>query len=247
MKPSEVCIGMVARTILLVEDDPDVLRSLERRFRFEGFRVLCAERGEDALCLLSEDKPDLVLLDVMLPGMDGFTTVEHIRRSSNVPIVMLTAKDSLADRVGGFERGADDYVVKPFEMPELIARVRALIRRTLLSSSVELDGCDSLSFADISLNRATREVFRAGSFVELTLREFDLLEHFLRHPRQVLTRDQLLEAVWGYEVATTSNLVDVYVRQLRKKLYGESAEGTRRIQAVRGVGYVLRDYDSTRS
>lgn len=228
--------------LLIVEDDPDVRSSLERRFRFEGFKVTTAERGEEALSILSSVAPDLVLLDVMLPGLDGFGVAERIRSVSNVPILMLTAKDSVEDRVGGLECGADDYLVKPFELPELLARVRALLRRARLSSDSGPNGgdSDSLSFGMISLNRKTREVASNGDSLELTPREFNLLEYFLQHPRQVLTRDQILEAVWGYDSEGSSNLVDVYVLQLRKKLEN-NGPGERWLHTVRGVGYTLRE------
>jgi two-component system response regulator MprA len=187
--------------LLIVEDDPDVRNSLERRFRFEGFQVTAAERGEDALAVLATLEPDLVLLDVMLPGLDGFAVAERIREVSNVPILMLTAKDSVEDRVGGLERGADDYLVKPFELPELMARVRALLRRSRLLVDTGAPGLevDALSYAGIALNRKTRDVSVDGAPLELTPREFSLLEYFLQHPKQVLTRDQILEAVWGYD------------------------------------------------
>lgn len=228
--------------LLIVEDDPDVRNSLERRFRFEGFQVTTAERGEEALALLTDVDPNLVLLDVMLPGLDGFAVAERIRHVSNVPILMLTAKDALEDRVSGLECGADDYLVKPFELPELMARVRALLRRARIAAepgAAEVTQ-DQLSFGGITLNRKTREVTSEGEQIELTPREFNLLEYFLQHPRQVLTRDQILEAVWGYDSEGSSNLVDVYVLQLRKKLESTGGSG-RWLHTVRGVGYSLRE------
>ncbi len=224
----------------MVEDDPDVRASLQRRLKFEGFQVEAVERGEQALEMFSEVQPNLVLLDVMLPGIDGFTVAERIREVSNVPILMLTARDAVEDRVGGLERGADDYLVKPFEMPELIARLRALLRRSNLASDSDSPGSEEtkLSFGHFALDTKTREVTSNGEPVDLTPREFDLLEFFLRHPRQVLTRDQILEAVWGYESEASSNLVDVYIRQIRKKM---DNSGTRLLQTVRGVGYSLKD------
>lgn len=231
---------MIPPKILMVEDDPDVRNSLQRRLRFEGFQVEAAERGEEALEMFPEVQPNLVLLDVMLPGIDGFTVAERIREVSQVPILMLTARDAVEDRVGGLERGADDYLVKPFEMPELIARLRALLRRSSLQGDLEpqVSGDSSLTFGHFALDTKTREVTSDGELVELTPREFDLLEFFLRHPRQVLTRDQILEAVWGYESEASSNLVDVYIRQLRKKM---ELSGPRLLQTVRGVGYSLKD------
>lgn len=228
--------------LLIIEDDTAVSASLQRRLRFEGFDVQVADRGEVALEMLPDLQPDLILLDVMLPGLDGFAVAERIRVLSNVPILMLTARDSVEDRVSGLERGADDYLVKPFELPELLARIRALLRRSKLASDNpnSLDQ-DELAFAGISLNGKTREVSFQTDTLELTPREFDLLEYFLRHPRQVLTRDQLLAGVWGYDADASSNLVDVYVLQLRKKLEGPSGRQVRRIETVRGVGYSLRD------
>lgn len=228
--------------LLIVEDDPDVRNSLERRFRFEGFRVTTAERGEEALDIMADLEPDLVLLDVMLPGLDGFAVAERIRNVSNVPILMLTAKDSVEDRVSGLERGADDYLVKPFELPELMARVRALLRRSRILSETPPDPAetDVLAYAGLSLNRKTRDVVVDDEPLELTPREFSLLEYFLQHPKQVLTRDQILEAVWGYDSEGSSNLVDVYVLQLRKKIESQGVSD-RRLHTVRGVGYSLRE------
>lgn len=228
-------------TLLLIEDDTAVSSSLQRRLRFEGFEVHVADRGEIALELMPTLSPDLILLDVMLPGLDGFVVAEKIRSLSNVPILMLTARDSVEDRVSGLERGADDYLIKPFELPELLARIRALLRRSRLSNEQESHDDDLVMFAGISLHAKTRQVSFAGEHLELTPREFDLLEYFLRHPRQVLTRDQLLSGVWGYDSDASSNLVDVYVLQLRKKLESKTNGQPRRIETVRGVGYSLRD------
>lgn len=238
--------AMTSPTLLLIEDDVAVSASLQRRLRFEGFHVHVADRGEIALQLLPELVPDLILLDVMLPGLDGFSVAERIRDSSNVPILMLTARDSVEDKVSGLERGADDYLIKPFELPELLARIRALLRRSRLpGESVQQADDDHIAFAGISLHSKTREVTFAGDPMELTPREFDLLEYFLRHPRQVLTRDQLLAGVWGYDSDASSNLVDVYVLQLRKKLEARGGAQARRIETVRGVGYSLRDPEET--
>ena len=229
--------------LLIVEDDPAVRTSLERRFRFEGFHVTSAERGEQALDILADTEPDLILLDVMLPGLDGFAVAERIRNVSNVPILMLTARDSVEDRVAGLERGADDYLVKPFELPELMARVRALLRRSHLLSGQQSANSgqeDELDYAGLFLNAKTRDVTVDGEILELTPREFSLLEYFLLHPRQVLTREQILEGVWGYDTENSSNLVDVYVLQLRKKIEAQAHTKDRRLHTVRGVGYTLR-------
>jgi two-component system, OmpR family, response regulator MprA len=230
--------------LLIVEDDPAVRTSLERRFRFEGFQVTSAENGEQALDILAGMEPDLILLDVMLPGLDGFAVAERVRNVSNVPILMLTARDSVEDRVAGLERGADDYLVKPFELPELMARVRALLRRSHLLSGQQVENSsqsDELEYAGLFLDQKTRDVTIDGESLELTPREFSLLEYFLLHPRQVLTREQILEGVWGYDTENSSNLVDVYVLQLRKKIEAGAHVKDRRLHTVRGVGYTLRD------
>lgn len=235
-----------APQILIIEDDAAVQASLTRRLRFEGFGVEIADSGEDGLKKLEEATPDLILLDVMLPGMDGFATAETIRKTSNVPILMLTAKDSVEDRVDGLMCGADDYLVKPFEMPELIARIRALIRRSQLTKPAQAEQNDSLlQFLGLSMEQKTREVLFDEKPLQLTPREYDLLEYLLRHPRQVLTREQILEAVWGYDSDATSNLVDVYVRQLRKKMEQASPKSSPQLGTVRGVGYTLREPDGT--
>lgn len=228
-------------TLLIIEDDPTVSASLQRRLKFEGFQVYVADRGETALELLPKIEVDLILLDVMLPGLDGFAVAEKIRGFSNVPILMLTARDSVEDRVSGLERGADDYLVKPFELPELLARVRALLRRAKIGVERDPSSESLLGFAGISLDIRTREVSLDADPLELTPREFDLLEFLLRHPRQVLTRDQILSGVWGYDSDASSNLVDVYILQLRKKLEATASGTSGRIQTVRGVGYSLRD------
>lgn len=223
--------------ILMVEDDPAVLASVRRRLDFEGYEVQAAADGIEALRRFDEAAPDLVLLDVMLPGLDGLHVAERLREQSDVPILMLTARDGVRDRVTGFERGADDYLVKPFAIEELLARIRALLRRR--GPRKEAAG-EVLRFADLELNPATREVSRGGRRVELTPREFGMLEHLMRHPRQVLTRDQVFEAVWGSDYMGGSNVIDVNVKALRDKL---EAEGEPRlIQTVRGVGYCLREY-----
>lgn len=235
----------ISPTLLLIEDDTAVSSSLQRRLRFEGFDVHVADRGELALEMMPSLSPDLILLDVMLPGLDGFAVAERIRDHSNVPILMLTARDSIEDRVSGLERGADDYLIKPFELPELLARIRALLRRSRLSQEQESHDDAFVTFAGISLHAKTRAVSFLGEPLELTPREFDLLEYFLRNPRQVLTRDQLLSGVWGYDSDASSNLVDVYILQLRKKLEAKANGQPRRIETVRGVGYSLRDPNET--
>lgn len=222
--------------LLIVDDEPEILGYLKRGLTFEGFRVSAVADGESALAIAARDRPDLVILDVMLPGMDGLAVCERLRQSDpHLPILMLTARDSVPDRVAGLESGADDYLVKPFAFIELLARIRALLRRSVRRQEEP----HLLRYADLVLDPQARTVERAGRPIELTTREFDLLELFLRHPNQVLTRDVILENIWGYQDdIPESNIVDVYVRYLRNKLEAEG--GARLLQTVRGVGYVLR-------
>jgi two-component system response regulator MprA len=223
--------------ILIVDDEPEILGYLQRGLTFEGFRVSTATDGETALELAAREPPDLVILDVMLPGMDGIAVCEALRQNAaSLPILMLTARDSVPDRVAGLESGADDYLVKPFAFIELLARIQALLRR----ASRKREEPRALTYADVVLDPQARTVTRAGRPLTLTTREFDLLELFMRHPNQVLTRGAVLQNLWGYlDDIPESNIVDVYVRYLRNKLAprGES----RLIQTVRGVGYVLRE------
>ncbi len=223
--------------ILVVDDEHEILRYLQRGLTFEGFRSSTAADGESALALVEQDLPDLVVLDIMLPGIDGLVVCEQLRqRHPNLPILMLTARDSVPDRVAGLESGADDYLVKPFAFIELLARIRALLRR----ASRKEQEPHLLRYADLTMDPQARTLERAGRPIQLTTREFDLLELFLRHPRQVLTRDVILENLWGYhDDIPESNIVDVYVRYLRNKLQAHGGE--RLIQTVRGVGYVLRE------
>jgi two-component system response regulator MprA len=223
--------------ILLVEDDPAVLSSVRRRLVFEGYRVETAESGPEAV-EKAKIQPDIIILDVMLPGFDGLEVVERVRKVSAVPILMLTAKDTVPDRVAGFESGADDYLIKPFAIEELLARIRALLRRT--RAAVPSGGAgDVLAYGDLRLDPGTREVFRGSMPIPLSQREFDMLEYFLRNPRQVLTRDQIFAAVWGSDYMGESNIIDVNVKSLRQKLEMETLP--RLIQTVRGVGYALRE------
>jgi two-component system OmpR family response regulator len=220
--------------ILVVEDEAKLAQFIELELKYEGYGVSVANDGLAGLTAARESNPDLVILDWMLPGISGLEICRRLRLTGNkVPIILLTAKDDVEDRVAGLDAGADDYVVKPFSVEELLARVRAHLRRNQEQDS------DSLEFADLRLNRSTREVFRGNRSVELTAKEFDLLEYLLSHPRQVLTRDQILERVWGYDFMGDSNIIEVYVRYLRLKL--EAEQEKRLIQTVRGVGYVLRE------
>ncbi len=220
--------------ILVIEDDPSIADLLRRGLIYEGYSVQVASDGPAGLTAARDRLPDLVLLDLMLPGMDGLTVCARLRAASDVPILILTAKDAVPDRVKGLDAGADDYVVKPFSFDELVARIRALLRRRQPVSEQ-----DVLRFADLSVNPVTREVFRGTRRLELTAREFDLLLLFMQHPRQVLTRDTLYDRIWGYDFGGESNIIEVYIRYLRSKL--EEGGEPRLIQTVRGVGYALRE------
>jgi two-component system response regulator MprA len=224
---------MAAQAILVVDDDPRIVASIRRALIYEGYRVESAQDGASALRMARERLPDLIVLDVMLPAIDGIELCRRFRADGDVPILMLTAKDATADRVRGLDSGADDYLVKPFAYEELLARVRALLRRG------HTRGQAPLRFADIVVDLQAHEASRGRRAVALTAKEFALLECFARHSRRVLTRDQLLEAVWSGDLDATSNVVDVYVGYLRQKL--EEQGEPRVIQTVRGVGYVLRE------
>ena len=224
----------MAERILVVEDDRRIRDLLRRGLIFEGYTVDTAEDGETALRVARETPPDAVILDIMLPKMDGLEVCRRLRSASNVPIMMLTARDSVPDRVTGLDAGADDYMVKPFAFDELLARLRALFRRHRMESAP-----DVYRYADLELNPRSRQVFRNGDLVELTAKEFDLLELFLRHPGQVLTREMIYEHIWDYDFGGESTIIEVYVRYLRTKL--EAGGKPRLIQTVRGVGYALRE------
>jgi DNA-binding response OmpR family regulator len=220
--------------ILVVEDDPQIADLLRRGLIYEGYSVEVAADGPAGLTAARDRPPDLVLLDLMLPGMDGLTVCARLRAASDVPILILTARDAVPDRVKGLDAGADDYVVKPFNFDELVARIRAQLRRRAPAADQE-----TLRFADLTLNPNTHEVFRGGRKIELTAREFEVLLLFMQHPRQVITRDVLYERIWGYDFGGESNIIEVYVRYLRSKL--EDGGTPRLIQTVRGVGYALRE------
>jgi DNA-binding response OmpR family regulator len=219
--------------ILVIEDEIRIADFVKRGLTFEGFRVSVAADGLTGLALARDDPPDLVLLDWMLPGLDGLEVCRRLREASPVPIIMLTAKESVPDRVAGLNAGADDYVVKPFAFDELLARIRAQLRRTQPPSS------EVLHFANLTMDTATREVKRGERKVDLTTKEYDLLELFMRHPRQVLTREVIYDRIWNYDFGGESNIIEVYVRYLRQKL--EAGDEPRLIQTVRGVGYALRE------
>ena len=219
--------------VLVVDDDASIAAALRRALLYEGYAVTVAADGVAGLQRAQSDAPDLVILDIMLPGIDGLEVCRRIRADDDVPVLMLTARDATADRVLGLDSGADDYLVKPFAYEELLARVRALLRRKPARSIRQIH------FGDVMMDTGTREVRRGDRPIELTPREFDLLEFFLRNPRQVLTRDRILDIVWGYGFGAASKSVDVYVGYLRAKL--ENGQSPRLLQTVRGVGYALRE------
>jgi two-component system, OmpR family, response regulator MprA len=221
--------------ILVVDDERAVRESLRRALELEGYEIELAADGNEALYRLdSEAQPDAVVLDVLMPGMDGLEVCRTMRRSgSRVPVLMLTARTQVEDRVEGLDAGADDYLTKPFALEELLARLRALLRRTADGSG------ESLRFADLELDPGTREVSRGGEPIELTRTEFSLLELFMLNQRQVLTRSVIFERVWGYDFGYGSNSLDVYIGYLRRKT--EAGGKPRLIQTVRGVGYALRE------
>jgi len=228
---------MSAMKILVVDDERAVRDSLRRALELEGYEIELAGDGTEALSTLGRDEPqpDAVILDVLMPGVDGLEVCRRLRAAGNhVPVLMLTARDEVENRVAGLDAGADDYVTKPFALEELLARVRALLRR-----AADIDGGEMLMFADVTLDLGTREVRRGGRLIELTRTEFALLELFLRNPRQVLTRSIIFERVWGYDFGFASNSLDVYIGYLRRKT--EAGGEPRLIHTVRGVGYALRE------
>ena len=224
----------MAERILVVDDDEEIRASLRRGLSLEGYAVSLAAAGEEALRQTREQPPDLVVLDVMMPGLDGLEVARRLRAAEDtLPIILLTARDAVADKVSGLESGADDYLVKPFAFDELLARVRALLRRTRTGEG------EVYRYADLTIDPATREVRRRERPVELTAREYDLLEFLTRHARQVFSRETIFERVWGSDFMGESNVIDVVVMRLREKL--EAHGEPRLIQTVRGVGYTLRE------
>jgi two-component system response regulator MprA len=234
---SQIALRWIEHTctmrILVVDDERPVRDALDRALRLEGYDVDLAEDGQDALLSLAGRGADAIVLDVLMPVMDGLDTCRMLRRREDrTPVLMLTARHEVSDRVAGLDAGADDYLVKPFALEELLARLRALLRRTT-------GGDGELAFADLTLDQGTREVRRGDRAIELTRTEFLLLELFLRNPRQVLTRDVIFDRVWGYDFGPSSNSLEVYIGYLRRKT--EAAGEPRLIHTVRGVGYALRE------
>jgi two-component system response regulator MprA len=221
--------------ILVVDDEPAVRDSLDRALRLEGYTVQLAADGSEALEVVSEQPPDAIVLDLMMPGIDGLEVCRRLRgQGDRTPVLILTARDAVSDRVAGLDAGADDYIVKPFALEELLARLRALLRRTGTSS-----GMETLRYADLTLDPIAYEARQGDRLLDLTRTEFLLLELFMMHPRQVLTRSTIFERVWGYDFGATSNSLTVYIGYLRRKL--EEGGEPRLLHTVRGVGYVLRD------
>lgn len=223
----------MAPLILVVDDDPKITALLRRSLSFAGYRTEEAATGREALEKAGSLAPDLVILDIMLPDLDGFEVCRRLRQDGDTLILMLTAKDEVSDRIRGLDTGADDYLVKPFALEELLARVRALLRRR------HPEAHRVLEFADLRLDPATREVTRGGRPINLTAKEFDLLALFMANPRRVLTRQEIMDRVWGYDFSGESNVLEVYIGYIRAKL--EAGGEKRLLHTVRGVGYVLRE------
>ncbi|HEY9705992.1 MAG TPA: response regulator transcription factor [Allocoleopsis sp.] len=220
--------------VLVVEDELKLAHFVQLELQYEGYKVQVANDGLTGLTVARESQFDLIILDWMLPGISGIEICRRLRSTGNkTPIILLTAKDDIQDRVTGLDAGADDYVLKPFSVEELLARVRAHLRRNSEEST------EILKFADLVLNKSTREVYRGDKLIELTVKEYDLLVYLMSHPKQVLIKEKILTEVWGYDFIGDTNIVEVYIRYLRLKL--ESDHQSRLIQTVRGVGYVLRE------
>jgi two-component system response regulator MprA len=226
--------------ILVVDDDRAVRESLRRSLQFNGYQVELASDGQMALEMVAANRPDALVLDVMMPRLDGLEVCRRLRSTGDdLPILVLTARDAVSDRVSGLDAGADDYLPKPFALEELLARLRALLRRTVNENNPGQEEAKVMKFSDLELDPMTRDVTRAGMAISLTRTEFSLLELFLAHPKQVLTRGRILEDVWGYDFPTSGNALEVYVGYLRRKT--EQGGQPRLLHTVRGVGYVLRE------
>ncbi|MFJ7730681.1 response regulator transcription factor [Lysinibacillus sp. NPDC097231] len=222
------------KKILLVEDEKHIARFVELELKHEGYDVLVAFDGREGLALASSENFDVLLLDVMLPGINGIEICRRIRTQSNIPIILLTARDAVMDRVAGLDAGADDYIVKPFAIEELLARVRTILRRVTPNENKG----EALHFRDIAIDIAAYEVFVQGTKLDLTKTEYDLLKLLIEHKNKVCTRELILTSVWGYDTDIETNVVDVYIRHLRTKLPGDM---NAYIETVRGVGYVMRE------
>ncbi|GCE26204.1 DNA-binding response regulator [Dictyobacter alpinus] len=233
--------------VLVVDDEDNIIELIRLGLRYEGFQVEVASDGEQGIALAQRIDPDLVILDVMMPGIDGLEVCRRLRSNPttrDVPVLMLTAKDEVGDRILGLQTGADDYLTKPFDFYELLERIKAILRRQSRSKSSQRensgeDAAQVLQFGDLRMNTATREVTRSGRQIELTATEYNLLHLFMSHPRQVLDRQTILNRVWGYDFLGETNIIEVYVRYLREKIE-ESPSSPRLIVTVRGVGYVLK-------
>ncbi|NWJ47701.1 MAG: response regulator transcription factor [Chloroflexi bacterium] len=222
--------------ILVIDDEPGIVDFIELGLGYEGYEVLTASDGKTGLQLALSEIPDLIILDLMLPGIDGFELCQKLRQTSKVPVIMLTARDELDDRVRGLDLGADDYLTKPFQFKELAARIRAVLRRGSNSPEESSEkGSKLLQVQDITLDPALREVRRDSTRIELSLREYELLELLMRHSNQVLPRDTILDRVWGYDFGGDANIIEVYVRYLRQKLGKPNP-----ITTIRGVGYLMK-------
>ncbi|RAV22557.1 response regulator transcription factor [Paenibacillus contaminans] len=223
--------------ILVVDDDDKIISMLRRSLAFEGYTVFTADNGQEGLRQVLEQEPDLIVLDVMMPKVDGWEVVRRLREGgADTPVLMLTAKDEVGDRVKGLDLGADDYLVKPFALEELLARVRVLLRRK--AQRTEQASSNRVYYEDVVMDLDTREVFRSEKRVDLTTKEFELLHLFLQNPKRVLSRDLIMEKIWGYDYSGESNVLEVYIALIRQKT--EEHGGKRLIQTVRGAGYVLR-------
>ncbi|ANA79050.1 DNA-binding response regulator [Paenibacillus glucanolyticus] len=221
--------------ILIVDDDEKIISMLRRGLAFEGYDVLTASNGAEGLKVILSEEPDVVVLDVMMPQVDGFEALRRLREGgSTIPVLMLTAKDEVENRVKGLDTGADDYLVKPFALEELLARVRALLRRKTGDDSSN----HRLTYEDLTMDTDAREVIRSGQRLELTAKEFELLHLFMQNPKRVLSRDLIMDKIWGYDYSGESNVLEVYIAMLRQKT--EEHGGKRLIQTIRGAGYILR-------
>jgi two-component system, OmpR family, response regulator MprA len=234
--------------VLVIDDEENIIEFIRLGLRYEGFQVESASDGEQGFNAALRINPDAIILDVMMPGIDGLEVCRRLRSNpttTNIPILMLTAKDDVRDRITGLRTGADDYLTKPFDFDELLERIRAILRRQSRTKTAQGGANDgenigqTLEFADLRLNTSTREVTRGGRQIELTATEYNLLHLFMSHPRQVLDRQTILHRVWGYDFLGETNIIEVYVRYLREKIE-DSPSSPRLIQTVRGVGYVLK-------